>query len=267
MVIHYFCTDAKNMILYAMVVILLFAYEMAIGGYRRLITYKARLHKFATNSNLCIWDSASSVDEAQHALIDKVLGLSGIGVESKVADLSFHDFGQLARVCELTKEKIHVVCASLSSILSARSSDLEGNMVFSLGDGQIIPCEEEHLDTVIAWNPYLLESTRSKLLDEAHRALKSGGVLIMVIVLGGKETMADLRLQIETIGFTITAEDITNASLIPGMKRQISSLQYKDESHILNKLVKVGSLVTSCVIDKMADQGWCSQHILKCVKK
>ena len=267
MVISFLCTDAKNMILYSIVVILLFMYELAIGGYHRLIIYKARLHKFATNSNLCLWNTASSVDEAQHALIEKVLKLSGIQAESRVADLSLHDFGQLAKVCEMTKEKVHVVCACLSSIQSARRSALEGNMVFSLGDGQIIPCQKDHLDTVIAWNPYLLGTTRSKLLEEACRALKSGGILIMVTVLGGKETMQDLRVQVEAIGFTITAEDITNVSLIPGIKRQISSLHYKDECHVLNKLVKAGTIITNCVVDKMVDQGWCSQHILKCVKK
>ena len=267
MVIHYLCTDAKNMILYSIVVVLLFIYEMAIGGYNRLLAYKAKLHKFATNCNLCLWDTASSTDGAQHALIERVLHLSGIGAESRVADLSFQDFGQLAKVCEKTKEKVHVVCACLSSIQSARRTASEGNMVFSLGDGQIIPCQKDHLDTVIAWNPYLLRTTRTRLLEEACRALKSGGVLIMVTVLGGKERIEDLRLQIETIGFTITAEDITNASLIPGMKRQISSLHYKDESHVLNKLVKAGTIITTCVIDKMVEQGWCSQHILKCVKK
>jgi 2-polyprenyl-3-methyl-5-hydroxy-6-metoxy-1,4-benzoquinol methylase len=123
--------------------------------------------EWAKEKGLCVYSWKRRVHLIERNLKDKVVLEAGCGLGWKV-----NHFSRLAK-------EIHGIDISEEDVREAKDKYDASNLLFAVGDVEQISFGNHAFD--IVYSPWVIEHLESpeRFIDEAHRVLKPGGILIL----------------------------------------------------------------------------------------
>lgn len=160
---------------------------------------------------------------------------------------------------ETVKGKIHAVDVNNISIEKAENKNkiLKKNIQFSIGNACKLNSENNFYDRVVSLESAFHYNPRTNFLNESYRVLKKGGKLVIADIVynnhgvdifnklnrvafekvfnipeSNKISIDEFKQQLETIGFSVEIEDISDKTFKPYYKYFFDNVEYSDNMNI-----------------------------------